>query len=349
VRRSSNRALASLLVVALGLAGGAARADGGREEALIRDGLRLRREHRNEEALALFRKAYEANPAPRTRAQIALAEQSLGQWIAADVDLRAALGASEDPWVTRNRGVLEEALAFVSAHLGWLVVSSNVDGARVSVDGVVVGTTPNLAQVRAVAGTAVVRVEADGYEPAQRSVHVEAGASADEVVALLPARTVCPVAASPARPSQDLGPGRDSPEAVDREAPARAVDLPAPPRETGGAPTASILLAAAGLGLVATGSYFGALTIEEKRERDAKCSGGVCAASAIPLDSEARRSAAIATVAMGAGLTSVAGAAVWWWISSRANRDAPGRAPILPAIGPVGQAGWEVGVAGPIE
>ena len=72
-------------------------------EALIAHGLELRRQHEDASALADFRRAYALQPTPRCRAQIGLAEQSLGQWLPAETDLRAALSAADDPWSLKTR------------------------------------------------------------------------------------------------------------------------------------------------------------------------------------------------------------------------------------------------------
>ena len=50
-------------------------------ESLIEEGIALRTEGRDEEALGKFVESYELAPAPRTLTQIALAEQALGRWL----------------------------------------------------------------------------------------------------------------------------------------------------------------------------------------------------------------------------------------------------------------------------
>src|SRR5262245_36505817 len=86
-------------------------------EALIESGLRLRREHRDAEALVQFKRAHEANPTPRTRAQIGFAEQALAQWHEAEGDVEAALAAKDDPWIAGHLKALETALTAIRQHL----------------------------------------------------------------------------------------------------------------------------------------------------------------------------------------------------------------------------------------
>jgi hypothetical protein len=102
-------------------------------------GLELRRERRDAEALALFQSAYSAAAKPMILAQIALAEQALGRWLSAERDLASALG-TRDPWVDANRGVLEKALSVIQSHLSWLAVTTNVESAEVSLDGLKLGS-----------------------------------------------------------------------------------------------------------------------------------------------------------------------------------------------------------------
>src|SRR5438552_4906258 len=80
-------------------------------------GVQLRRERRDEEALAEFRRANTLAPTPRARAQMGLAEQALARWAEADADLRAALASKDDDWIARNRAELESALAIIDGHL----------------------------------------------------------------------------------------------------------------------------------------------------------------------------------------------------------------------------------------
>src|SRR5262245_3668291 len=62
-------------------------------EKLMSSGIALRRDHKNAEALDLYRQAWALAPSPRVQAHMGLAEQALGQWLEAERDIRAALGA----------------------------------------------------------------------------------------------------------------------------------------------------------------------------------------------------------------------------------------------------------------
>jgi tetratricopeptide (TPR) repeat protein len=96
------RALIAALLLSSSTPGRAdARADA---TSLIRRGVELRKEHRNDEALAAFAQAFALAPSPAAQAQRALAEQALGRWLDAEKDLEAALASEDDRWIEKNRG-----------------------------------------------------------------------------------------------------------------------------------------------------------------------------------------------------------------------------------------------------
>jgi hypothetical protein len=142
----------------------------------VERGLQLRRAHRDADALVLFRQAYEASPAPRTRAQIALAEQALGQWVEAEHDLRDALGAKDDPWIASHREALDGALHVIADHLGTLIVKTNAPAVEIRLDD---DAAPALSEgARVVAGQHRIEVRAPGYEGASRTIDVAGGGTA---------------------------------------------------------------------------------------------------------------------------------------------------------------------------
>lgn len=154
---------------------GGARADSG-DDALVEKGLQLRRERRDGEALEFFRQAHDARPAPRTLAQIALAEQALGQWVDAERDLRRALHAGDDPWIVSHRETLARALEAIGEHLGTLIVKANTPNGQVWLNGTNVGDL-SVESMRVPAGALRVEVRAAGHVPALQSVEIASGAT----------------------------------------------------------------------------------------------------------------------------------------------------------------------------
>jgi hypothetical protein len=177
-------------------------------QGLLARGLELRAERHDAEALAVFRQAYELEPSPRARAQIGMAEQALGDWVAAELDLEAVLAASSDPWVARNLAALRAADEGVKRHLAWIRVRANAPNGTLWIDGRQCGNLPLESPVRTQIGEVTVVVRADGYEPFEERVSLTAGAQWDQWVALraIPAPSVA-APAVPAAPVAEQGVG----------------------------------------------------------------------------------------------------------------------------------------------
>jgi hypothetical protein len=167
---------AALVVLLVCLAAPAARAQ--RRVDLIDQGVALREQGRDEEALALFEQAYAQTNAARALAQIALAEQALGRFVEAEAHLADAISHDEDAFIRRNREALEGALAEIRGRVGDLSVVGGVPGAEVIIGGQAVGVLPLDAPVRVVAGSVAVEIRASGYERFIDTVQVRGGGSA---------------------------------------------------------------------------------------------------------------------------------------------------------------------------
>jgi hypothetical protein len=204
VARSSRGPLAALVAFALVSAPmrqAFAAPDDAEAEALINRGIDLREHGKDDDALAVFKKALAKSPSPRARAQVALAEQALGLWLAAENDLVLALAADSDAWIAKNRGALEGALALVRRHIGSLEVRGT-DGAEVMLDGVRLGVLPAANAFRVEAGRRTLELRAKGFHPSARSIEVPAGSVARETVMLvaMPAEVAGDGTASPGSP-----------------------------------------------------------------------------------------------------------------------------------------------------
>jgi len=154
------------------------------EEELLDRGVALRERRDDAAALEAFRRAYALKKGARALAQVALAEQALGRWVDAEVDLGQALSRTDDPWIARNDVLLRQALAEIQGHLGTLQLTGGVPGAQVFVNGVPVGTLPLAKPLRVNAGTATIEVRAANYLPSARSVIIPRRGVAHEAVAL---------------------------------------------------------------------------------------------------------------------------------------------------------------------
>lgn len=185
---ASGRLLVPVLVLLSGwicvaaFAGGAFAAD---VDALISEGIALRRAGDDAAALAKFEEANAIKQSPRTLAQLGLAEQALGRWGAASRHLKAALSGGNDAWIKKNRVSIEEALKTVKQRVGDLHVVGSPAGSEVRVDGEVVGRLP-MDPVTVTAGSVAIEVRAPGHLPVVRSAHVVVGGLTRESFNLQP-------------------------------------------------------------------------------------------------------------------------------------------------------------------
>jgi hypothetical protein len=163
--------IAAFIFVALAPA--VARAD--EADALIKQGVELRRAHDDQGALLVFRRAYDLSTTPRALAQIGLAEQALGKWADAETHLGAALELARDPWIAKYQSTLEASRADVGKHLGSLDVRGRPDGAEVRLGGQFVGTLPLHRTLRVPAGPVHLDVTASGFLSETRTLTMEAG------------------------------------------------------------------------------------------------------------------------------------------------------------------------------
>ena len=213
-----NRRLTLALATALALLAGPTRAaaqECSTAECHIERGLEARTRSADEEAVRHFESALTLDRTARALAQLALAEQALGRWVAAEAHLREAI-ATGDPWIASHRGVLDEAMATIRRHLGRLAISASVDGARARVNGRSVGALPLDEPIWVEVGTAVVELSAPGYVDVRRQAEITAGGLARvhvELVADVSAtrETIDPSDSHIADPSLPRRFGDDSP------------------------------------------------------------------------------------------------------------------------------------------
>jgi hypothetical protein len=291
-------------IVALGLAladlvaSSPVRAEDGGSDAHLRRGVELRKEHRNEEALAEFQLAYATDPTPIARAQVALAEQALARWPEAEHDLAEALAAADDRWIAANRARLDEAMATIARHLGWLEVTVNVRGAEILLDGRALERTP----ARVQAGMAVLQVRAPGYVPDIRRIEIAPGSTPAP-----PTRVDVALAPFVLTP-----PGSASASAsLAATAPVSARDSEPAPRHASRSMLGPVVVGALGLSCLGAGSYFGLRALAHERQRDAHCDALGCDDAGLAADSDARTSATVATVAFASGAALVVAGVTW--------------------------------------
>lgn len=246
---SGLRSITAFLLAAL-VAGPAGAQDCATAECHVERGLAARTQGDDAAATAHFEAALALERTPRILAQLALAEQALGRWIDAEAHLVEAM-AADDPWIVDHRGVLEGALATIREHLGRLIVTANVEGATVRVNGRDAGALPMAEPVSVEIGTAVIDVTAPGHVAVQRQEEIAAGQLSRVRVTLVPRAG----AASPDPVTSD--PVTSDPDPTPDPTPAPVVE--------GGGPSAFLILGGVSAALTAAAlvTTFVALAVRE--------------------------------------------------------------------------------------
>jgi hypothetical protein len=154
-------------------------------EALIRQGVQLRKAGENAKALGYFQRAYDIAHTPRTAAQLGLVSLALGKWMDAELRLGEALSAA-DPWVESHLKALEQGRASAREHLGKVEIEGAPPAAAVDASGRPTSILPSDGVIWVVPGTIRLRVEAPGFKPVSQETSVAAGASTRVHLAMEP-------------------------------------------------------------------------------------------------------------------------------------------------------------------
>jgi hypothetical protein len=317
--RGRVRALALTLLLSLPATARAQDAD-----ALIKQGVDLRRAHDDEGALEQFRRAYDLEPTPRALAQMGLAEQALGRWVDGEAHLTRALEAADDPWIAKYRPTLVGSRVEIAKHLGSLTVTGGPDGAELRVDGRPAGTLPVRRTLRLPLGTLEIEARSGGRVLIARAVSIVAGLS-----------TRVDLSASGA-PS----PALSAPAAAPRAAPAAGLSARNEDRETttGSFPTRRQLAWISAGGALVVGGAGGVLLSLGNRSADEYNAGSCQATPGDSCDSLRRRGAGeqvAGVVGLVAGAT-LAATSVTFFILSGAGADGETRIACAPALGAQG-------------
>jgi hypothetical protein len=225
-QRIGQLAGAAALAIAFTLAARPARAnDTAEAEALIRQGVELRSQKKDERALPLFEKAYQLSRTPRTAGQLGLVEMALGYFVDAERYLGEAVASPDHPWVAKNLATLKAQLATAKSQIGELYVIGEPVGAEVLVNGKTVGKLPLSAPIRLDKGRADVQVRAPGYVSTSDSIVMMGGKREDRSYRLAREAVAAPVAPPPAT----------MPAPTETKPPAPSVALSAAPPGSAGA------------------------------------------------------------------------------------------------------------------
>ena len=235
---------AALLTAGIGLGLSARPAwagDSAEAEALIRQGVELRAQKKDERALPMFEKAYQVSRSPRTAGQLGLVEMALGYFVDAEKYLGEAVASPDHPWVAKNLPTLKAQLATAKSQIGELYIVGEPAGAEVVVNGKSVGRLPMSGPVRLDKGRVDVQVRAAGYVPTSDSVTMVGGKREDRSYRL---QREAVAVAPPPPPPVAAPPVKEMPKPVETTAPAPSVapaaSPPAPEPGASAAPAATI-------------------------------------------------------------------------------------------------------------
>ena len=327
--------------------------DSAEAESLIRQGVELRAQKKDERALPLFEKAYQLSRTPRTAGQLGLVEMALGYFVDAEKYLAEAVASPDHPWVAKNLATLKAQLATAKSQIGELYVIGEPNGAEVLVNGKVVGRLPLSTPIRLDKGRAEVQVRAPGHVATTDTVTMVGGKREDrsyrlqrEAVAIAPPPApVQPVQPAMPKPVESTPPpavpAATPPPAADTGAPAASITAtPAP--DQGGEPS-SLRPIAWGLGIGAGaalifGAVEGLIAIKKKNEfndhmgpdpsdpfgagRILDCGTDALNAACEDIKKSHESARTLSIVGFVAGGVLAGGAAVLWVLSSPKERAA---------------------------
>jgi hypothetical protein len=204
-RRHSRRpaAFAAIVSLALGAWATPGFAEDEGPEALIRQGVALRRNGEESKAYGYFRRAYETAPTPRSTAQYGLSSVAVGKYAEAEWLLSAAI-ASGDPWTMEHGAELQKGRIMARGKLGTVILAGVPPDATIALGGRTVGHLAADRAVRWTPGATRVHLEAAGHEPYDGEVTFPAPGREGRLTVSMrsvnePAATT-PVAPVPAQP-----------------------------------------------------------------------------------------------------------------------------------------------------
>lgn len=282
-------------VLAFVLLSGFASAQTTDPEALVTEGIQLRKEGRDPEALDRFRKAAEEAPSsPRILGHLALALHATEQWLESERVMLEVVRAKDDPWVLRHQAELAQSLESVQDHLAWLEVDTPVPGS-LSINGQIVGTAPTNGPLRVVAATCIVKLTAPNRAPIAKTITILARQSL-KLYLIEPTAPSAPQASDEPRPRAP----------ADTRAPSQP--LPRSRRKDVGL----MLLGAGAAGLAASIALGIDALVLRDRSRN-QCNQAECSLDSVKADARGRQSATVATISFVTGATALGVSAVLLW------------------------------------
>jgi hypothetical protein len=264
------------------------------------------KQQRFDYAIRVMKEAEALDPSPALEVDLADALAQAGRLVDASKMLHAAEGApATTPAAKKTQEAAKKQLAELEARIPHIKVTAT-DGAAIKIDGAEVSE----GDVAVDPGDHKVTAEADGFDPAEKTVHVAEGAHERVKLKLSPAGT----AAKPAEEADSGGGGSKLPAVI------------------------AFGVGAVGLGV---GTAFGILAFSQTSAAKSECSAfSICPQSDASTISSAQTAGNVSTVGFIAGGVGVAAGVVLLIVSS-GSKKAPEKkesATVTPWVG-LGQAG----------
>jgi hypothetical protein len=175
-------------------------------EALIRQGVELRRRGNDALAQGYFKRAYSIAHTPRSAAQLGLVEQALGHFLDAEQHLSEALDNASDDWVDQNRSTLKKSRELVRGHLAPVQVRGLPAGATVAIGNRPAGAVATDGTIWVAPGSTSLTFDAPGHEPVVKEIVATAGTPVAVDVELAPKAAGLPAALPEPAPQPTAAP-----------------------------------------------------------------------------------------------------------------------------------------------
>jgi len=154
-------------------------------EDLVQEGIRLRRDGHDEQALEVLRKAEQLQPTSvRVLLHLATAAQAAGHWLEADTYIRRVFQYRDDPYYRRYQNEIASVEELIESRIGRFQAAGSPAGAEVRLNGRVIGTLPMAEPYRVEAGVYQIEVVSGGYYSLQRSERIPGGVLTREIIDL---------------------------------------------------------------------------------------------------------------------------------------------------------------------
>lgn len=319
-------------------------------------GLALAKGEAYAEAVVEFNRAYQLSPNYAVLFNLGQAYVGMGQSVYAVETLTRYLseGGKEVPSARRKQ--VEADIAQQERRIATVAIQTSQAGAVIRIDGIEVGKSPMLAPVRVNAGAHVFAASLAGYRAWEQRFEL-AGREQRTVVmvfeALPTASTAAPMGAPPlATASQAASPSASPATSAAAPSPVTpvaaespAIDLTAraaPEPSAGSGRIAAYVVGGLGLGSLAAGTVFGIRAITKENDSDKECPNEQCTQRGVDLNNQAKTSALIADITIGAGLAAVGVATYLFLRSPKTSSTTAPKIQVAPEVGP-NMAGVAVG------